>query len=204
MKSEFGEVADNGDKEVFKKYKYKDAMEGLEAVFKNLTEVSKVEVPAAEEPAAPEGEAKPEEEAKPEGEAAEGGDAAEEAKPEGEGDKPALPTFDPFKDIDPTSHAGLDKIGDMLGACALKYPFFGDVIKAQVCKFEFNPECGGSMSYGGAAGLIAAVTEAGATASKEVWFSGLVGGDDFDELKEMVDRKDDILFPGVMSGWAEK
>jgi len=192
------------DKVMFKKYQYRDCREAFEAVFSNLTEVSKVEIKAADPPA---GEDAPKEEAPAEGEAAEGGDAAEGDAAPAEGDAAAavvLPTFAPFKDMDCTSAGGLDKIGEMLTMCAIKYPMFGDLVKAQLMKFEFNSECGGETSLAAAAGLIGAHVSAGATASKEVWFSGLVGGDDFDELTEMATRKDEILFPGMMTGWADK
>jgi hypothetical protein len=201
IKSEGGEDV-NIDKVMFKKYQYKDAREAFEAVFKNLTEVSKVEIKAEEAPAA-EGD-KPAEEAPAEGDGAEGGEeAAAEEKP-AEDAAPALPTFNPFADMDPTSAGGLDKMGDMLTQCAIKYPFFGELVKAQLMKYEFNADCGGETSLAAAAGLIAAHVGAGATNSKEVWFSGLVGGDDFDELTEMATRKDEILFPWMMAGWADK
>lgn len=186
---------------MFKKYQYKDAREAFEAVFKNLTEVSKVEI-KADEPAAAEGD-KPAEEAPAEGDAEGGEEAAAEDKP-AEDAAPALPTFNPFADMDPTSAGGLDKMGDMLTQCAIKYPFFGELVKAQLMKYEFNADCGGETSLAAAAGLIAAHVGAGATNSKEVWFSGLVGGDDFDELTEMATRKDEILFPWMMTGWADK
>ena len=193
------------DKVMFKKYQYRDCREAFEAVFTNLTEVSKVEIKAEEAPA---GDAAPAEgdAAVAEDAAAEGGD---EAAPEGDaaaaGDAaPALPTFSPFKDMDCSTAGGLDKIGEMLTMCAIKYPMFGDLVKAQLMKFEFNSECGGETTLAAAAGLIGAHVSAGATTSKEVWFSGLVGGDDFDELTEMATRKDEILFPGMMTGWADK
>lgn len=194
------------DKVMFKKYQYRDCREAFEAVFTNLTEVSKVEIKAAEAPA---GDDAPKEEAPAEGEAAEGGD---EAPAEGDAaagdaapaDAVVLPTFAPFKDMDCSSAGGLDKIGEMLTMCAIKYPMFGDLVKAQLMKFEFNSECGGETTLAAAAGLIGAHVSAGATASKETWFSGLVGGDDFDELTEMATRKDEILFPGMMTGWASK
>jgi len=192
------------DKVMFKKYQYRDCREAFEAVFKNLTEVSKVEIKAEEAPA---GEVAPAEgEAPVEGDAAEGGegDAAAVDAPVDAAAAPVLPTFNPFADMDPSTAGGLDKMGEMLTMCAIKYPFFGDLVKAQLMKFEFNSECGGETTLAAAAGLIAAHVSAGATASKEAWFSGLVGGDDFDELTEMATRKDEILFPGMMTGWADK
>lgn len=36
---------------------------------------------------------------------------------------------------------------------------------------------------------------------EEIWFSGLVGDEDFNSLKEMVPDQRPILFPGVIVGW---
>lgn len=53
--------------------------------------------------------------------------------------------------------------------------------------------------------MSAAVEKAAAAGSEaEVWFSGLVGSDDFDSLKEMADAKAQILFPGVMMGFKDE
>ena len=35
----------------------------------------------------------------------------------------------------------------------------------------------------------------------ELWFSGLVGDDDFNALKDMASNQTNILFPGVIIGW---
>jgi len=51
---------------------------------------------------------------------------------------------------------------------------------------------------------MAAGVEKEAGESKEVWFSGLVGADDFLSLGEMATAKAEILFPGVIAGWSSK
>lgn len=38
---------------------------------------------------------------------------------------------------------------------------------------------------------------------KEIWFSGLVGEEDFKSLNEMVEDERPILFPGVIVGWSD-
>ena len=40
--------------------------------------------------------------------------------------------------------------------------------------------------------------------AKKVFFSGFAGEDDFESLKGMAEAKSDILFPGVIAGWATK
>lgn len=40
--------------------------------------------------------------------------------------------------------------------------------------------------------------------SKKVFFSGFAGEDDFESLKAMAEGKSEILFPGVIAGWATK
>jgi len=87
-----------------------------------------------------------------------------------------------------------------------KYQYFGDVLKAQTVGWEFTPEGDdeNKWAFAGASALIAAAVEKSAHESKEAWFSGLVGEDDFLSLKEMAEGKSDILFPGVIAGWSSK
>jgi hypothetical protein len=62
-----------------------------------------------------------------------------------------------------------------------KHPYFGDIIRAQTVGWEFTPEGEdeNKWAFAGAGALMAAAVEGGAKESKEVWFSGLVGEDDF-------------------------
>lgn len=49
----------------------------------------------------------------------------------------------------------------------------------------------------------AAIEKSGGDA-KEVWFAGMVGELDWEELQDMATNKSNILFPGVMMGWDSK
>lgn len=185
---------------------------------KALSEVAgvKLDAPAAAEG---EGEGEKKEEGEGEGEKAEeeGGDGeGEAAAEEGEGEKKEegaegdakaeLPTFNPYGDVDLSAFGGLAKLPELLLNASQKHPYFGDVIKAQTVGWEFTPEGDdeNKWAFAGAGALMAAAVEGGAKESKEAWFSGLVGEDDFLSLKEMAESKSDILFPGVIAGWDKK
>jgi len=94
----------------------------------------------------------------------------------------------------------------MLLHASQKFPYFGDVCKAQTVGWEFTPEGddANKWAFAGASALMAAGVEKSAGEAKEVWFSGLVGEDDFLSLKEMAEAKSEIIFPGVIAGWDKK
>jgi len=71
-------------------------------------------------------------------------------------------------------------------------------------EFKFDGTPPDSHCFAGAIGLMDAAIEKTAGEEKDVWFSGLVGEDDFASLKEMATAKSNILFPGVMMGWEDK
>ena len=63
-----------------------------------------------------------------------------------------------------------------------------------------------SFCYAPAIALMDAAVESAekSAEAKDVWFSGLVGEDDLESLKEMAKSKSEILFPGVLFGWDTK
>jgi hypothetical protein len=90
--------------------------------------------------------------------------------------------FDPYKEVALEALKGLGKLPDLLLTLAAKFPYFGDVCKAQMLGWEFKwldqtPE---SYCFGGCHGLMCAGVEKGTKEENEVWFAGLVGRDDFE------------------------
>jgi len=71
-------------------------------------------------------------------------------------------------------------------------------------EFKWDSAPPESYCFAGAHGLMCAAVEKAETEEKEVWFSGLVGADDFDSLKEMAEAKSFILFPGLLMGWGDE
>ena len=105
--------------------------------------------------------------------------------------------------------SGFTKLPELLLTLAVKYPFFGDLVKAQLLAYEFRhdrTDKPASFCFAPAIGLMdAAVEKAEESAeAKEVWFSGMVGDADLESLQEMVKSKSEILFPGVLYGWDSK
>jgi hypothetical protein len=111
-------------------------------------------------------------------------------------------------DGDATDYKGFGNLPTLLLALSVKHPFFGDVVKAQLINWEFNYESDkpSELQFLAAVGLMDAgveLAEAAGTATK-VFFSGFAGEDDFASLTGMAEAKSDILFPGVIAGWATK
>ena len=167
----------------------------MDAVIKHLVETAQVKVEGDK----PEGE----EGAAAEGDAAEGGgEDAAAAKEEGAGDKPALPTFNPYESLDLAEIKELGKLPELILGMSVKHPYFGDIMKAQMLAWEFKTESPPeSYCFATSHSLMSAAIDKAGGDSKEVWFSGLVGVDDFEELTEMATNKAEILFPGVFMGW---
>ena len=97
----------------------------MEAVIKHLVETAQVKVEGDK----PEGE----EAAAADGEAAEGGEEgdAAAAKEEGAGgDKPPLPSFNPYESLDLSEMKELGKFPELILGMSVKHPYFGDIMKA--------------------------------------------------------------------------
>lgn len=72
-------------------------------------------------------------------------------------------------------------------------------------KAEFShPSEVDNFCFAGATSVMDAAVEKAGTDAKEVFFSGMVGELDFEALQETAKAKGDVLFPGVMMGWATK
>lgn len=98
---------------------------------------------------------------------------------------------------DETDYSGFANVPALFLAQATVNPYWGDLVKAQVVEWEFNH--GGKEPKGkewlGAAGLIASALSSATKESKEVWFSGHLGEEDFASLQGMKDG------PILMIGW---
>ena len=148
-------------------------MGDCEAVMKALTEETGVK---GDEPAAAEGEMM-------EGEMMEGGDDMMEgdgmALPEAE------PAWDPYEG-DGGSYDGMGNLPSMLLRITAKNEYVGDLMKAQVLKWEFNfDDKPDAMEYAKAAGMMSAAV-AGAEEkgdSKECFFAGCAGEQDWEALQ---------------------
>jgi len=99
---------------LFDKYKYDEAIDHCKQVTDSLVKIAEVKVVEETENNENEG---------------------------GEDDivKDLLPkNFDPYKDLALDALKGLGKLPDLLLALAAKFPYFGDVCKAQMLGWEFK------------------------------------------------------------------
>ena len=211
LKDNFG----NSDKTVYVAGKYadKDAIAQIEAVKAFLKEKN----PDIEFP----------EEAKPEAAAMEGemmeGEMMAEEMMEG-GEEGAMEKPDLYAG-DSAAYDGFANLPALLLRCCTAQPYFGDLVKGALCHYEFNfkgkslvdvpmpklsladlaknplaaKECKPDQ-WAGVAALVAAALDKAEASETDVWFSGYLGEQDIEGLKEMAEG-DNILFPGWMAGW---
>ena len=231
LKDKHGNVADGKTVWIDGKYSSKDAIAQLEAAVAFLKEKSGITV----------------EEATPMGMEAKAGDMMMMEAPAGEmmmegGDEMmagmmmgmmegmALPNPHKYEG-DAYDYAGWAKVPAAFLRNMIVNPYWGDLVKAQVVGWEFNPEKGPkdsgfdltfgaanlatglvgvgggkNMEWAGAAGLVGAAVSAGSTDGQSFFLSGHLGNDDFESLKalsaEAGDKK--IHFPFLTYGWATK
>ena len=212
LEDKYGAPVDGKKVWIGGKHDLKDALQNLKDVLEELKEKSgfTFEEKKPEGEAAAEGDA--EKPAEGEGDAAEmeGGEEGEAAAAEGEGEKAEEgmmmePEVDLYKD-DPTDYKGAGNLTALLLRLTVTKPYFGDLVKYALVNWEFNyagkkPD---NTDFAGAAGLIGAGIEAAELAEKETFFGGWAGEEDFASLSGIADAKGDILFPGVIAGWATK
>lgn len=145
---------------------------------------------------------------------------AEEMMEGGEGmDKPDL------YGGDSAAYDGFANLPALFLRCCTVHPYFGDLVKGALCHYEFN--CKGKSlvdvpipklslgdltknplaaketkpeQWAGVAALIATSLDKAEQTEADVWFSGYLGAQDVEGLKEMAEG-DNILFPGWMAGW---
>merc|ERR1712072_475363 len=139
---------------------------------------------------------------------------------------------DLYKD-DAEDYSGFANLPKLLLAQCVKNPYFGDLVKMQVIRWEFeyvevtgmlgvplkipqvplpavpgipNDQFGGPIeaNLAGAAGMIGASIDASEGDAKEIWWSGYHGDDDMEALKEIAAAKGGIFFPGWVCAWASK
>merc|ERR1719331_780273 len=196
------------------KYPHKEAIEQIDAVKALLREKNPdIEFPEEkkEEPEAMEGEMMEGE--MMEGEMMEGGE-------DGAMEKPDLYAGDS------AAYDGFANLPALLLKCCTAYPYFGDLVKSALVHYEFNFKGKGPIpdvplpklslsdlaknplntkqtnpdQWAGVAALVAAALDKAEASETDVWFSGYLGAQDIEALKEMADG-DNILFPGWMAGW---
>jgi len=86
-------------------------------------------------------------------------------------------------------------------------PYFGELMKAEALKWEFNPAKGPkTVEYTGACGLVGTAVSKAAADGQSVWLSGHVGDEDWLSLDGLAGEKGDkkIHFPFLTIGWASK
>lgn len=202
------------------KYTRKEAISQLEATLESFSKAG-IEVPAAEAPKdgggeeekkGEEEEVKAEEKVDEEGGELEkveyDGGEEEEEKAEGKEEKKAedkaggaMEKVDPRKyEADAYAYEGWAEVPALFLRNAIVNEYWGDLVKAYVVDWEFNPEKAKRGDFDGAAALIEAGLSTAARDKAESWFSGHVGEEDFESLKAMADKE--ILFPGWVNGWA--
>jgi len=109
---------------------------------------------------------------------------------------------DPHKYEGVEDYEGWAKLGGALLRNAIVNPVFGDILRSQALKAEFNPEKFSSAGFTGAAALVSALAAKNESAEKEYWMSGYISGDYFESLNDIVTDKSSIHFPWLVSGWA--
>ena len=71
-------------------------------------------------------------------------------------------------------------------------------------EFNTNEYANSGTQFLRAVGLMSAIMRTAEKDVKEIWFSGLIGEDDYKSLCEMSEAERPILFPGLMYGWGDE
>jgi hypothetical protein len=81
-------------------------------------------------------------------------------------------------------------------------PYFGDLLKRDIISQEFNasPKF---AEFTSAAMLVGMALDQAETAEKDIWFAGYLGTEDVESLKTIAENGN-IMFPGVVAGWASE
>ena len=80
-------------------------------------------------------------------------------------------------------------------------PYFGDLIKRDIISAEFNPGKAKFKDFESAAVMVGMALEGAEAAEKDIHFAGYLGAEDVEALKT-IPENGNILFPGVVAGWA--
>jgi len=81
-------------------------------------------------------------------------------------------------------------------------PYFGDLLKRDIISAEFNPSPK-FKEFTSAAMLVGLALDIAESAEKEFWFAGYLGAEDVESLKT-IPENGNIMFPGVIAGWASE
>jgi hypothetical protein len=181
------------DKDVYVggKYNLKDAKVQILAVKTHLRE----KCPAIDFPADP----------VPEVAAAEGAvveDApAAEVMAEG-GDEVVVMAEPDLYASDAGSYDGWENLPALILRNYVVNPYFGDLLKRDIISAEFNasPDF---KDFTSAAMLVGLALDQAESAEKEIWFAGYLGAEDVESLKTIAENGN-IMFPGVVAGWASE
>lgn len=124
---------------------------------------------------------------------------------------------------DSADYKGWANLPALFLRCMTVHPYFGDIVKASLVHYEFNfagkdlvplPKIGlGDFTknplaakepkfeaWAGIAALVGCALDCAEAAETDVWFSGYLGEEDLEALKE-VEEDGALLFPGWMAGW---
>jgi hypothetical protein len=81
-------------------------------------------------------------------------------------------------------------------------PYFGDLLKRDIICAEFNASPN-HKDFTSAAMLVGLALDQAETAEKDIWFAGYLGAEDVESLKT-IPENGNIMFPGVVAGWASE
>jgi len=132
---------------------------------------------------------------------------------------------DLYKD-DSEDYTGFANLPKLFLRCMTVHPYFGDLIKKCLIYYEFNfgdkalvplPKIDlfkdprelmngkhtEDKEWAGVAALVGCALDAAEAADTEVWFSGYLGDEDLEQLKEIAEGEN-VLFPGWVAGWKTK
>ena len=199
LEKKFDDVADHKKKFVGGKYSAEDAIAHLKGCLKEWEEHADIKVEGEGEKT----EEKPDEMA--DEMMMEGGDDMEGMEEMGMMSMEDAVKNDPYADDSFAFYKGWENLPALYLRSSVAYPYFGDLCKAAMLKQEFEYKKGAEViDFGGAAALMGVAVDAAETADGETWFAGYAGEHDFASLKEMVEAKGAINFPGILAGWETK
>jgi len=199
---EFGEdPADHKKGNVGGKYTPEDAIGQLKKVLEEFKEASGIEIEGEKKEEAAEGEEEKKDDTEMEG----GDDMMEDGAMMMEMMDEVVKE-DPYKDDSLDSYKGFENLPGLFLRTSTVYPYFGDLIKTNLLKHEFgfNDDKQDNMDFAGAAALLSVAVQAAESAETEVFFAGFAGEEDFLSLKELIEAKGELVFPGLVGGFDTK
>lgn len=123
----------------------------------------------------------------------------EDAPAEMEGGEEAMAKPDLYAS-DSGSYDGWENLPALILRNYVVNPYFGDLLKRDIISAEFNvsPKF---KEFTSAAMLVGLALDQAETAEKDIFFAGYLGVEDVESLKT-IPENGNIMFPGVVAGWA--